>query len=73
MDTKEIKELSSAIRSLGFGEGLTGPGAIEALAMAIAGEGLKLPLSTAVADVAEQIGRVADALEDIADVLKQAR
>ncbi|WP_020504031.1 hypothetical protein [Lamprocystis purpurea] len=65
-NSNEHNDLVEAIKDLGFGSGLTGPGAIESLAMAVAGDGLASPLSAAVADVAEQIGRVADALESIA-------
>lgn len=64
MDEQQFSEMIKAINSLGYGDSATsGPGAIEGIALAMAGEHLRHP-------VGEAINRVADALERIADALE---
>ncbi|HQP49758.1 MAG TPA: hypothetical protein PKX12_13595 [Spirochaetota bacterium] len=68
LDFDEIQEfvsqITSAIRCISHGE--MSPTGLEGLAMSIAGDSLRLPLSESVDHVADAIERVADALDRIA-------
>jgi len=57
-DDDQIEDIVSAVRSIAHGE-TTGPGGLEGLAMALAGDRLHAP-------VGASLDRIAAALEDIA-------
>jgi len=62
-----ISQITQAIRSIAHGT-ISGPGGLEGLGMAIAGDGLRLPLSESINRVAESIESVGRALDRIADI-----
>ena len=76
MEPEEIQEIvdqvTRAIRSIAHGVDY-GPGGLEGLSMAIAGEGLRSPLSEAVQGVAESLSGIAEALDRIADLMEKEK
>jgi hypothetical protein len=68
---KQAEALIAAVRSIGNGD-VHGPGGLEALGIAIAGEGLRQPLaetlSAAIFDHAEAVRELAEAINVCRDV-----
>jgi hypothetical protein len=64
MTPEQVTKLCDAITKIAHGptSGATG---LESVAMSVAGEGLKSPIGPALQDLADNVGRVADALENI--------
>ena len=73
MEPEEIQEIvdqvTRAIRSIAHGTD-HGPGGLEGLSMAIAGEGLRSPLSESVQAVAEGLNNIAEAIDRLAEAIK---
>jgi len=63
-----IDGLSASTRAIAHGD-VTGPGGLEGLAMAVAGEGMESPLSNAVGYLS---GAVETAAQDVADAIQRA-
>lgn len=68
-----VRELSVAIRRIASGD--ASPDGLEAVAMALSGEGLGVPVSSALVDLADKTGsgldRVAESLHEVARALNR--
>lgn len=73
MDPEEVREfvdqITRAIRSIAHGTDYS-PGGLEGLSMAIAGDGLRSPLSESVHAVADGLNNIAESIDRLAETIK---
>lgn len=72
MTEQQIDKLIEALNRLSFGDA-NKPTGLEALAMAIAGDGLHKPLSAGMTDIADSLQSIADNIDRLIDEVKNLK
>ena len=72
MTDEQIESIITALTKIAHG-GTAGPTGFEALAMAIAGDGLNKPLSAGMTDIADSLQSIADNIDRLIDEVKNLK
>ncbi|HLU97509.1 MAG TPA: hypothetical protein VKZ89_11770 [Thermobifida alba] len=71
MDEEQFERIASALEEISFGGRYSpGPGGLESIAMSLAGEGLRHPMSDAISEIATAIR---EGLEEVAEAVRESR
>jgi hypothetical protein len=78
MDDVQFERIANALEEISFGgRHSPGPGGLECIAMSLAGEGLRHPMSDAIIEIATAISEIATAIREglgeVAEAVRESR